>query len=237
MWVEAVLTFSIILNFPLNFIARLHGARVWFEKKELKTRLIYRFPSLDRWISKSLPLHPRPKNENEQSSMENHQASPISQALIIVDISLLTIGSLAGVFGNGRACVLCWKHKDLYKVPHVLFVNLSLYCFLTCESRWSGICRRDKHGFKIYGARIVFFHNCSGSVCLHNIKRTHVITEGDKQTRLCNTPFRSAHDATQCQKDYSRVLDSRDGFGLSRCHLWYTRRTSILSQFWSIRPP
>lgn len=56
-------------------------------------------------------------------------------------------------------------------------------------------------------------------VCLHDIKHTHVITEGDKQTRLCNTPFRSAHDATQCQKDYSRVLDSREGFGLSRCHL------------------
>lgn len=138
MWVEAVLTFSIILNFPLNFIARLHGARVWFEKKELKTRLIYPFPSLDRWISKSLPLHPRPKNENEQSSMENHQASPISQELIIVDISLLTIGSLAGVFGNGRACVLRWKHKDLYKVPQVLFVNLSLYCFLTSPMNLDG---------------------------------------------------------------------------------------------------
>ena len=131
MWVEAVLTFSITLSFPLNFTARLHGVRVWFEKKELKTRLIYPFPSLDRWISKSLPLHPRPKNENEQSSMENHQASPISQALIIVDISLLTIGSLAGAFGNRHACVLCWKRKDLYKVPQVLFVNLSLYCFLT----------------------------------------------------------------------------------------------------------
>lgn len=68
----------------------------------------------------------------------NHQASPISQALIIVDISLLTIGSLAGVFGNGRACVLCWKHKDLYKVPHVLFVNLSLYCFLTSPMSLDG---------------------------------------------------------------------------------------------------
>ena len=70
--------------------------------------------------------------------MENHQASPISQALIIVDISLLTIGSLAGAFGNRHACVLCWKRKDLYKVPQVLFVNLSLYCFLTSPMSLDG---------------------------------------------------------------------------------------------------
>ena len=60
------------------------------------------------------------------SSTENHSTAPVPRAVVFADISLLVIGFLAGTFGNGRACYLLRKRRDLRKAPHFLFANLSV---------------------------------------------------------------------------------------------------------------
>ena len=66
------------------------------------------------------------------SSTENHSTAPVPRAVVFADISLLVIGFLAGTFGNGRACPLLRKRRDLRKAPHFLFANLSVVGFLAC---------------------------------------------------------------------------------------------------------
>ncbi|XP_078382357.1 neuropeptide Y receptor type 2-like [Oculina patagonica] len=65
------------------------------------------------------------------SSIENPSPAPVSRGVIFADISLLAIGFLAGTFGNGRACLLLRKRRDLRKVPHYLFASLSVVGFLS----------------------------------------------------------------------------------------------------------
>lgn len=68
------------------------------------------------------------------SSMENGHDSapvPVSRGVLIADISLLVIGFLAGTFGNGRACLLLRRRRDLRRTPHFLFANLSVIGFLS----------------------------------------------------------------------------------------------------------
>lgn len=62
----------------------------------------------------------------------NHSApAPVSRGALIADISLLAIGLLAGTFGNGRACLLLRRRRDLRRTPHFLFANLSVIGFLS----------------------------------------------------------------------------------------------------------
>lgn len=66
--------------------------------------------------------------------MENGPDSapvPVSRGVPIADISLLVIGFLAGTFGNGRACLLLRRRRDLRRTPHFLFANLSVIGFLS----------------------------------------------------------------------------------------------------------
>ena len=67
------------------------------------------------------------------SSMENSHSTPepVSRGVLIADISLLAIGFLAGTFGNGRACLLLRRRRDLRRTPHFLFANLSVIGFLS----------------------------------------------------------------------------------------------------------
>ena len=65
------------------------------------------------------------------SSIENHSTAPVQRAVVFADISLLNIGFLAGTFGNGRACFLLRKRRDLRKAPHFLLANLSVIGFLS----------------------------------------------------------------------------------------------------------
>ena len=66
------------------------------------------------------------------SSIENHSTAPVPRAVVFADIfSLLVIGFLAGSFGNGRACFLLRKRRDLRKAPHFLLANLSVIGFLS----------------------------------------------------------------------------------------------------------
>lgn len=68
---------------------------------------------------------------NNSSMVDSHYSAPVSQAVIIADISLLTTSFLAGTFGNGRVCILYWKNKGPPKAPQVLFANLSVIGFLS----------------------------------------------------------------------------------------------------------
>ena len=65
--------------------------------------------------------------------MENGHFAPVSvsRGVLIADISLLAIGFLAGTFGNGRACLLLRRRRDLRRTPHFLFANLSVIGFLS----------------------------------------------------------------------------------------------------------
>lgn len=63
--------------------------------------------------------------------VDSRYSAPVSQAVIIADISLLTTSFLAGTFGNGRVCILYWKNKGPPKAPQVLFANLSVIGFLS----------------------------------------------------------------------------------------------------------
>ena len=65
------------------------------------------------------------------SSIENHSPSPVPRGVVFADVSLLVIAFLAGTFGNGRACLLLRKRRDLRKVPHFLFASLSVIGFLS----------------------------------------------------------------------------------------------------------
>ena len=66
-----------------------------------------------------------------RSSIENHSPSSVPRGVVFADITLLVIGFLAGSFGNGRACFLLRKRRDLRKAPHFLFANLSVVGFLS----------------------------------------------------------------------------------------------------------
>ena len=66
-----------------------------------------------------------------QSSIENHSPSPVPRGVVFADVSLLVIAFLAGTFGNGRACLLLRKRRDLRKVPHFLFASLSVIGFIS----------------------------------------------------------------------------------------------------------
>ena len=108
--------------FSLNFRPRPHViiVRKYFGKKP--RRESYKCACL---------VFSRASYGRNHSSVENHYAVPVSRAVIIADFSLLVIGSFSGAFGNGRACLLFWKRKDLRKAPQVLFVNLSEIGFLS----------------------------------------------------------------------------------------------------------